>query len=361
MEAVRREAPPMLSAVVVNYNGGKRVLRCVESIRRHGGMVEEIILVDNGSQDGSAEAVMAAFPETRLIRLSDNPGPAVARNRGLVAARGRLVLLADADTRLTERALELLLQTQSATGAAIVCPRLILAPGTGTVQCDGAAPHFVGTLILRNANAAPDIGGPPRDVGGIISACLLVDRAAALDAGGFNETFFFYFEDLEFGLRMRLLGHRIVCAPRAVVIHDRGTGYAGLSFRGTGNYPRQRAYLSMRNRLLTIAICFHWRTILVIAPALLLYELATLVLALMRGWLPLWARGWVWMFTHGREVRQMRRSMQARRKLRDSEVLAGSPLPLAQGLFKSRMLTVATEAFSRLLAAYWRLARVAAY
>lgn len=361
MEGARRAASPMLSAVVVNYNGGQRLLRCMESILRHCPEVDEVILVDNGSDDGSADAVLSVFPETRVIRLNDNPGPAVARNRGLEAARGELVLLADADTRLTEGALSEMLAARLATQADVVCPRLVFAPDCQTVQCDGGTPHFIGTLILRNANGVQDEGGLPHEVDGLISAVLLVDRAAALAAGGFNETFFFYFEDLEFGLRMRLLGHRIVCAPRAVAVHDRGVGYAGLSFRGAGAYPRQRAYLSMRNRLLTIAICFHWRTILVIAPALLLYEMATLVLALMRGWVPLWARGWVWMFANAPEVWRIRRTMQTRRKLKDRDVLGGGPLPLAQGLFKSRLLGVATGAFSALLAAYWRLARVAAH
>lgn len=71
---------------------------------------------------------------------------------------------------------------------------------------DGAAPHFIGTLRLLGANA-PN-GAPPAacEVAGCIGACMLLDRRRVLGVGGFNETYFFYFEDLEFSLRLRLMG-----------------------------------------------------------------------------------------------------------------------------------------------------------
>ena len=348
-----------LSAVVVNYNGGERLMSCIASIRDHAPSVSEIILVDNGSQDGSPERIAEAFPAIVVLRLHDNPGPASARNHGMKAALNRHVLLVDADTQVTPGAVDELVAAQRDTGAAIVCPRLVFAPENTTIQCDGACPHYLGTLVLNNASAKPDKGKAAHPVDGLISTFLLVDRDAALSAGGFNETFFFYFEDLEFGLRMRLLGHSIVCATRAIVLHDRGAGYSGLSFRGSGNYPTRRAYLSMRNRLLTIAICFHWRTILVLAPAFLLYECATFGLALMRGWVLQWAKGWGWIIANRRQVGRMRREVQSRRRLPDRAVLHGSPLPLADGLFTSRLASTFIKLLSGTFAAYWRIARVA--
>lgn len=350
-----------LTAVVINYNGGQRLLSCLQSLVDHAPLVDEFILVDNGSQDGSPEGAEQICPGLVIIRLQDNPGPATARNRGMKAAQNRRVLLVDADTQVTPGAIDELLAAQQATGAAIVCPRLVFAPENTTIQCDGAYPHFLGTLVLGNANARRDAGSAAHSVDGLISTFLLVDRDAALSAGGFNEAFFFYFEDLEFGLRMRLLGHTIACATRAVVLHDRGAGYTGLSFRGAGNYPKQRAYLSMRNRLLTIAICFHWRTILVLAPALLAYECATLGLVVLRGWIPQWAQGWAWIIANRHELRQMRNHVQHHRRLRDSAVLHGSPLPFADGLFRGRVSGALVRLLSRSFAAYWRIARVAVH
>lgn len=348
-----------LSAVVVNYNGGDRVLSCIQSIRTFGPQVDEIILVDNGSKDGSPERIIASFPEVRLLVLEDNPGPSVARNRGLRQAGHRCVLLIDADTQVTQGAISELLDARDRTGAAIVCPRLVFSPDGETVQCDGAAPYFLGTLILNNANVALDKGAEPQPVDGLISTFILVDRDVVLEAGGFNEAFFFYFEDLEFGLRLRLLGHEIICASRAVVLHDRGSGYSDLSFRGSGKYPKQRAYLSMRNRLLTIAICFHWRTILVLLPALLFYECATLALALARGWLPQWINGWWWLIVNRRQISVMRRHVQTHRRVPDRDVLRGSPLPLADGLFRGWLLGSLVKFLSAVFSSYWRIARVA--
>lgn len=350
-----------LSAVVVNYNGGDRLLSCIQSIQSFGSQVNEIILVDNGSDDRGPERVVEHFPDVRLISLEHNPGPSAARNTGMAHASHRSVLLIDADTQVTQGAISELLAGRDSTGAAIVCPRLLFSPDKGTIQCDGAAPHFLGTLILENANAELDHGTAPHPVDGLISTFLLVDRDAAIAAGGFNESFFFYFEDLEFGLRMRLLGHKIVCASRAVVLHNRGTGYRGLSFRGAGGYPTKRAYLSMRNRLLTIAICFHWRTILIISPALVVYECATLALALARGWIPQWVRGWAWLVANRRQVSALRKDLQNRRCVPDSVVLHGSPLPLADGLFTNRLTGGLVKFLSGFFAVYWRIARVAVH
>ncbi|MDJ1008230.1 MAG: glycosyltransferase family 2 protein [Paracoccaceae bacterium] len=349
-----------VSAVVISFNGGDRLLACIAALAGEGDAVGEIILVDNGSDDGSAERAMDLHPALHVVDLADNPGPSVARNRGLETARNRRVLLVDADTEVTPGSVALLAHELDAAGAAIACPRLVFAPEAQRIQCDGAAPHFIGSLILQNANAPVGHGGAPVDVDGLISTTLMVDRDTVLAAGGFNEAFFFYFEDLEFGLRMRLLGHRILCVPGAVVLHDRGEGYPGLSFRGAGTYPARRAYLSMRNRILTIAICFHWRTILAALPAFVLYEMATVGFAASRGFLGQWARGWGWVIGNRRLIRQMRRQVQAGRVLRDTDVLQAGRLPLADGLLQSPAARAGVAILSAVTSGYWRLARVAA-
>jgi len=355
-----RPVATAVSAVIINFNGGDRAVACVRALMAHGQGIAEIILVDNDSADGSRERVLAACPAARLIRLAGNPGPAVARNRGLEAASCDLALLVDGDTLLTAPALAELDRARRRFRATVVCPRLVLAPDEQVVQCDGAAPHFIGTLALLGANAPAADRPAAHEVNGLISACLLVDRRRTLAAGGFNETYFFYFEDLEFALRLRLLGHVIACAPAAVVVHDRGEGAHGLAFRGTGRYPPQRAYYTMRNRLLTIATCFHWRTIAALLPALIVYEAATLGLVLARGWFGLWLGSWGWMIAHAGEVARQRRAIQTRRRLPDRVVLAGGPLPLAAGLLASRRSVRIAAAVSRLLDAYWQVARVLA-
>jgi GT2 family glycosyltransferase len=91
----------------------------------------------------------------------------------------------------------------------------------------------VGTLLLRhNSQSVGETDLQPTFVGGSASGCLLVNRARILAAGGFDETYFFHFEDLDLSARLRVLGHGLFCEPAAVVYHDRGEGTPGLAFRG---------------------------------------------------------------------------------------------------------------------------------
>jgi len=199
---------------------------------------------------------------------------------------------------------------------------------------------------------------PTRDVvGGSIGACMLIDRRKVLEAGGFDETYFFYFEDLEFMLRMRSLGHDFVCEAHATAFHDRGEGTPGLSFRGHERYPVRRAYLTMRHRLLTMLVHYRLRTLLVLSPALAAYELATLMLAIRRGWGSAWIRAWWWQLANHGLIRQKRQAVQSRRTRSDRELLTGGPLPLAQGLLRSPLTRVPVRLLSGSLNAYWRIAR----
>ena len=344
------------SAVVVNYNGGDKVVRVIEALVAHAPEIDRIIVADNGSTDASLPTIRERFPAVEILELGVNLGLPNARNAGLRRATGRWALLLDADIYVTPGCVRALLDAAARYRAAVVCPRIILVPDGSIVQCDGAEPHFVGTLALLNPDAPrrlPPVPAGP--VGGLIGAAMLVDRQKVLEAGGFNELYFFYFEDLEFSLRMRLLGHDVVRAPAAVVEHERGQGHAGLSFRGKGSYPPKRAYLSMRNRLLTMALCYRGRTIALLLPVLLAYELATLAFAAKRGFLREWWAGWRWMVANRAAIGRERRALQARRVRPDRELLGAQPLPLATGVVDGRVLERAIHLFDRSLAAYWRL------
>jgi GT2 family glycosyltransferase len=348
-----------VSGVIVSYNGGAKVLRCIEALKQQTTPFHEIIVVDNASTDGSPDAIRASHPDVRLIQLPENRGPSASRNASLSVAEGDLVFWIDNDIYADPDCLARMLEALGADPAELVVPRIILIPESDIVQCDGGEAHFIGTLTLRNgftplnhagAGARAQIGASP-------SGCLLMDRKVARALGGFDESYFFYFEDYEFSLRTRILGHRILCEPAAVVRHDRGTGNPDLAFRGSGAYPRERAYLLMRNRLRTILTHYSPRTLLLLAPALLLYELATLVLSIARGWTGAWLRAVGWIAANRRAVCERRHWIQSRRRTADRDILSGGPLPLAPGLLHSSMLRRIVDAFSALLNGYWQLTR----
>lgn len=347
-----------VSAVVVSHNGGDRVLRCLAALERQTHPLDEILVVDNASSDATLARIAAGHPRARVLALPDNRGPGAARNLGLSAASSELVLWVDHDIYLAPEAVERMLAARAKMPAELVLPRIRLDPEREVVQCDGGAPHVVGTLVLRNGFRPLERIGPsgPAYVDAAPSGCMLVERKAIEAAGGFDESFFFYLEDLEFSLRLRLFGLRILCEPAAEAFHDRGSGSA-LAYRGRGTYPRERAYLLMRNRLRVVATHFAGRTILALAPTLFVYEAASLALSLLHGWVGAWLEAWRWLLAHRREIRARRRWVQARRRVPDSTVLASGPLPIAPGLLQSALQRRLVELLGLLVAGNWSVAR----
>lgn len=347
-----------LGALVFSYNSGPRLLQALSALARQLIPLRQVIVVDSGSEDGSPQRAVAEFPSVRLITLNGNPGLPAARNAGLAALQAEFVLMLDADVYVGEDCVARLLEAQRRFDVPVVCPRILLLPERHLVQADGADAHFVGTMSLRHAHQ-PLAGLPVTacDVGACVGACMLVHRATVIDAGGFDARYFFHFEDLEFGLRMRSLGHRLVCEPTAVVHHDRGEGASGLAFRGSGAYPAHRAYLTARNRLLTIFTHYRIRTLLVLAPALVAYELAALALVLKRGWIGAWLRAWRWQLANRASILERRRWIQQRRIRNDRDILVGGSLPFSAGFVSGPLERVALACLSSALDAYWQLTR----
>jgi GT2 family glycosyltransferase len=223
---------------------------------------------------------------------------------------------------------------------------------------EGAAIHFLSLLVLRNSYQAVTVLA---NEGGYVDAftggCLLLQRQAVLDAGAFDEMFFFYFEDLELALRLRLRGHRFWCEPRAEVFHEPAEGTPGLSYRRSGDYPRRRAYLTMRNRILVILIHYRVQTIFVLLPAFAMFEFAALLIACLKGWPGEWFRAWYWQLTNLPKILQRRRLALNNRKCRDRDVLVGGPPPLAPGFIHGRLQRRLLAFFSLLVNGYWWLAR----
>jgi len=358
MSAERRATRVTVGAGVVNYNGGERIVRVIEALQRQTYPLEQIVVVDNHSSDGSPAQIRERFPAVEIITLSDNLGLTVARNIGLRTIQATLVFLVDHDIYPEPTAIEKMVEAYEKQKSTVVCPRIRLIPERNIVQMEGAALHFLGLLVLRHGHQPVEsLSTNAGYVEACTGGCLLLHRQSVLDIGGFDELYFFYFEDLEFSLRVRASGHRIWCEPRAEVFHEPAEGTPSLSYRGSGAYPRQRALLTMRNRILTILIHYRFRTILLLMPAFMLFELATLAMAARRGWTKAWFEAWSWQFRNAAKIGQRRRCLTRIRRLEDRALLVGGPPPLAPGLLSSRLEQRLFKLFSMALNAYWAFAR----
>lgn len=350
-----RKSDQSISVVIINYNGGRKVLQCIESLKKQDFPLLRIIVVDNASTDNSPSDIINRFPEVVLVRLNENFGPGKARNVGLELARSELVLFLDDDVYVHSSCIRALCDAYERYLPAVVCPRIVLYPDTHIVQCDGAWPHFIGTLKLRKAFRRQEtVSSGASEVWGCIGACLMVHRNTVISAGGFDEMYFFYFEDLEFSLRIRSLGHSIVCEPEAVVFHDRGDGRPGLSFRGEGQYPKKRVYFNIRNRLMTMLIHYRMKTFILLSPALILYEISVLLAIAKRGYLRTWTKALLSVYGNYKYISSRRRIIGAKRKRDDKDLLGAGALPVAPGLIMSQFENIGMKMLSFIVNLYWR-------
>ncbi len=238
------EAVPAVSAVIVTWNTRDLLVRCLAALDRHAaGHVLEIIVVDNGSGDGTADLLRRERPDVRLVANAENLGYTRANNQGIALARGRYLLLVNADAFLTEAALDRMVAALDADPrVAVVGPRLVFADGTWQRWTAGRAPslrtaanHYL--FLERLAPASRAFGGvylgddtsETRDVDWVSSACLLARADAVGGIGGMDEDLFVYMDDVDLCQRLRDRGWTIRYVPAAQVTHLMGGGTGGVA------------------------------------------------------------------------------------------------------------------------------------
>jgi GT2 family glycosyltransferase len=193
----------------------------------------------------------------------------------------------------------------------------------------------------------------PSPVGGCIGACMLFDRRIIESVGNFDDEFFFYFEDLEFSLRVRAMGHYIYCEPNALVLHERGGGTPEIAFRGQGSYPPLRVFYNIRHRWLTILLVYKLKTIILLVPVFLVYEIGTIIFVLKNGWINEWMQAIRSVASIHKKVKRNRERIQKNRVVGDGSLLSGGYLEFAPGVIESTFQTKLISLYSRSANSYW--------
>jgi GT2 family glycosyltransferase len=237
-----------LSVVLVSFNARELLDGCLRSLATAlTGLTYEIIVVDNASQDGAADMVAERFPGVRLLRNTENLGYPKANNQGIAAAGGTFVLLLNPDTKVPPGVLERLLdEMKCRPEAGGVAPVLRLP--TGSIQVSFGRKVNVVTESVKKLfgnrwlSRRADRDKQTREVFWLGGACLLTRRAILEEAGGFDERFFLYFEDIDLCFRIRGLGWRLYLVPGAEIAHVGGASTSGLNLLGRYHYRRSQIY-----------------------------------------------------------------------------------------------------------------------
>ncbi len=226
-----------LSIIIVNFETPFHTIQCLDSIERNRpGFPFEIILIDNGSKDGSLDEIRSRFPEVTCIETGENLGFARANNLGINNSRGKYVLLLNSDTKILDNALDRLVQDLEAdesTGA--VGPRQL--DGRGKLQLSwGSFPTFIAEIfrkVLHHRLSLNDFRirdyletkfAGKNEVGWVSGSCLMARREALFEAGLLDPHFFMYFEDIDLCERIRRTGREIHFNSDVTIVH-----YGGVS------------------------------------------------------------------------------------------------------------------------------------
>jgi GT2 family glycosyltransferase/glycosyltransferase involved in cell wall biosynthesis len=270
-----------VSTIVVNHERRDLLSMCLHSLERALDAVKEdteLVVVDNGSQDGSVDLVRERFPEVKLVSLERNEGFAGGVSRGIAASKGEWIAVFNNDTTIEADAIAVMLDAgRLHPQVGSVAAQMRFADRRGVLNSAGleldrlgiAADRLVGTRIdeLHESD--------PYEVFGATGGGALFRHRMLEQVGGFDESFFAFFEDADLAWRAQAHGWRAVYAPRAVVYHH----HSATAQHGSP----AKLYLVGRNRVRTLAKNASNGMLVLNGPWMLAYDAAYVLYASVSG------------------------------------------------------------------------------
>ncbi len=307
-----------VTAVVVNWNGRPYLGPCLSSLMAQSYPCLQVVLVDNGSQDGSLQYVQSAFPEVQVISNQKNVGFATATNQAIAATDTPYIALLNNDAVAERHWLEHLVAAIEGHPRVGACASKMLFLHKPTIiNSTGIAVDVAGIAWDRKGGQAD--GEEDEAVMEVFGACggaALYRQAMLTDVGAFDEDFFAYLEDVDLAWRARLRGWRCLYVPQARVYHlHSATGGEGSPVKSS---------LLGRNKLWAIAKNYPWPHLLWFLPAIALFDGLAVAYALLHGDAhPLWGR---WQGLKGLPRMWPKRRAIQRRRLMPFQQLGLLPL-----------------------------------
>ncbi|MDR3568443.1 MAG: glycosyltransferase family 2 protein [Syntrophobacteraceae bacterium] len=251
-----------LSIIVVSHNTMHVTRDCLESILHSKIQLEyELIVVDNASSDGSVEMIELDFPEVYLLKNSTNLMFAKANNQAMKIARGAYFLILNSDTIVESGNIEMLYDFIHRNREKVACVGPRVLNDDRSIQSEGYCHESVrkavcsafGVMywpvsirwkrkVLPPGYVSFEVGAT-RQVGWCSGACMMINSEAAEKAGGFDEDFYFYHEEVEWCYRVRQLGYEVWVLPMSGIVHLGGASVNGKIAKSIGNKLLQQRML----------------------------------------------------------------------------------------------------------------------
>jgi GT2 family glycosyltransferase len=297
-----------LSVIMPNWNGKEFLEVALRSLRIQNYTNFEVIVIDNGSNDNSVEFLENYFPEVNIIKLSKNYGFSFAVNRGIKAAKGEYILLLNNDVEIEKNCLQKLTDSAKRNkDIAIFACKMLYFNDRGIINDAGNFFSAYGYAIQRG-NSEKDEG--QYDVENyIFSACAgaaMYRRELFDKIGFFDEDFFAYLEDVDFGFRSQLAGYKSEFVPNAIVYHVEG---------GTSKRLNNFAILyNLRNNLFLITKNMPIGLLLLFSPFILIYQIRNMLVAIENRYFKKFIKIYFDYFKHFSALMEKRKIIQKSKK-----------------------------------------------
>jgi GT2 family glycosyltransferase len=334
-----------ITVAIPNYNGKHDIADAILSARNSTYPPKEILVIDDGSTDGSVSFIRKNFPDVRIIEFKQNSGGILnrVRNRALHEARTRLVFLMDHDIVLDPTCLAVLVsQMQTLPQAAALTTRAVYHHDPNRIYVDAQSLHFLcnAVALTRDGAVSQAYDKPKPSVGW---GTQLIDKEKAALIGFFDEDYVIgWGDDGQFHHKLRLCGLDCYSVPNALVYHKRVAG-------------DNRIYALVHNRWALIIETYGFKTIILLTPAMLLYEIANFSFLLVKGQSKEYLRAVRDIIYKFPQLISKRSKFQKLRLRSDRDLLVSGPIYIRKNFLNKRLFVYGMGLLNQIFDGYWKL------
>jgi hypothetical protein len=335
--------PEDIDVAIVAHDNLAALPATLASLAEAGCPPGRITVVDVLSTDGTAEWLRREWPGIRIRRLDFNDGPSPGRNVGITESTRRFVFLMDADVRIRPTTVPLLHAAMLADSSIkIGSPIVVHASHPDLIQYAGGALHYICEAVNPWLDRPlADRGAEPLDIGAAPTCALLLDRAASIEIGLFDERYFIGKEDGDFTHRAKMAGYKIWELPQSLVLHNSRP-------RGSWLF-----YYQVRNRWHFILKNYQLRTIVCLIPPLLVYEPLQLAVLTLKGHLGTYVRAVFGLIAMLPALPRDRALARRIRRKSDRDLLVSAPIVVRDDIAASPIVKRGKALYERFLDGYW--------
>ncbi len=308
---------PLVSVIVLNYNAGKLLLNCIESVKKSTYKNLEIIVVDNISTDKSQETCKEKYPDIKLIQNNENFGYCEGNNIGIREAKGDYIIILNPDTIVEYNWVEELISAYNKFGEGLYQPKILSLEKTQILQSTGNMLHIFGFGFARDKGKNDNLEkNTIEKIGYASGTCLFTSKKVLKQVGLLDPFLFLYHDDLDLGWRAAQIGISSYYVPNSVIYHVESYAL---------KWNARKFYWLERNRKYCILTHYSKKTYSKILPSLILVDFFVWMFYLSKGFLGSKIKAEIDILRNKKHIEKKYQELESRKTMPDEELIRQFP------------------------------------